>query len=834
MSKLEERLSQLFERYRLVFWYDADSRFKDEIESLSILGIDKLFITNNEFALKHQILYHPTQKFLVYKEGACPENEDNWLLDLQMANHVFETDQVGLILQELELPQSRRKWAEQHVSFFQNKKRLAGYSARITPDFSETELSYVLLQTVLKANGSLLDDILRKSTELLIKGDWESCMEEIKLYGLDRFLWHCLEENYNYVSNDPSLYDFLLELFQRSFKPTSKNSKLNSGAEVLIAGWKDARSFESIFIKLSNRIEKDLAIRDKLAELSLDELLEEDLFESVEQQIINRLIQELANEQPSIPLIEGALKERETSYWTNHKYDSFYKAIFYGAALFQFIKLKHSDKISNLTSGIEQYVKEEYKADMYYRLFLENFRKTKQNNVLAPLYEKVHKAYSNSWLLRQSTHWQSAIENESAWYQGIKSQRNFFKDRVQKEFLEQDKKLFVVISDALRFENGVELHQKFAEEARFKSQLDYQVAGLPSYTQLGMASLLPHEELALDNEALIWADGKSTAGSLGRLKILEESSGVKSTVISAEDLMKLKSKGEEAKSLVQNNDLIYIYHNRIDKVGDDKMSEDKVIEAVREEIDFLLDVAKKITNMNGTNILITSDHGFIYQNEVLEQSDFSDAEVSGVIIKENRRFVIGKNLKHNNNVIKFSAKDLALNNEFDILIPKGINRLRKQGAGSRFVHGGASLQEVVVPVVWVTKQKADTVEKVGIELLSKSNNRITTNIHTVRFYQVDPIGKGIIPRAIKSYFAIQENDTFKPISDIFNYRFDSDSKRTEDREVVNKFTLSTSIRQSQSVYLVIQEAVEGTNKWNLISKFPYSLTLTMENDFDDF
>jgi hypothetical protein len=329
-------------------------------------------------------------------------------------------------------------------------------------------------------------------------------------------------------------------------------------------------------------------------------------------------------------------------------------------------------------------------------------------------------------------------------------------------------------------------------------------------------------------------DGKSTIGAEPRKKILEENSKVRATTIKAEDLMRFTSKGTEAQDLIQNHDLIYLYHNRIDKVGDDKTSEDKVIEASKEEIEFLVDVAKKITSMNGYHVVFTADHGFVYQHEALNESDFTDAQITGDLIKDSRRYVLGKNLTYNNNVVKYNAKDLRINSDVEVLIPKGINRLRKQGSGSRYVHGGATLQEVVVPVLFVSKKKTNTVSKVDVDILNKTNNRITTNIHGVKFYQQQPIGEGIVSRTIKSYFVELNGDQRSVISDFFNYTFDSESNRAEDRETQYSFKISTTSKRSQNIQLIIEEKVEGTSKWNLVGQFPYTLSLTMGNDFDDF
>jgi uncharacterized protein (TIGR02687 family) len=348
-----------------------------------------------------------------------------------------------------------------------------------------------------------------------------------------------------------------------------------------------------------------------------------------------------------------------------------------------------------------------------------------------------------------------------------------------------------------------------------------------------MAALLPHESLSFGEGDSILIDSKNSIGAQARKKVLEEGSNVKATTILAEDLMKIASRSEEARRLVQDHQVVYVYHNRIDKTGDDKTSEDKVIEASKEEIEFLLEVTRKITNMNGNHVIITADHGFVYQNETLEESDFTDAQITGEIIKDNRRFVLGKNLSQNNNVVKYTAQSLQINSDIEVLIPKGINRLRKQGSGSRYVHGGSTLQEVVIPLLYVTKKRSDTVTKVDIDVL-KGSNKITTNIQRVRFYQQQPIRDGIIARNVKSYFCVIEGEEKKVISDVFTYNFDSESNRPEEREVEYKFTISTVIRKSTSVYLIIEEQIDRSNKWNTLLKLPYSLNLAMENDFDDF
>src|SRR5699024_1386026 len=55
-----------------------------------------------------------------------------------------------------------------------------------------------------------------------------------------------------------------------------------------------------------------------------------------------------------------------------------------------------------------------------------------------------------------------------------------------------------------------------------------------------------------------------------------------------------------------------------------------------------------------------------------------------------------------------------------VTIPKGINRFAVQGAGANYVHGGAMLQEIVIPVITFkndrSKSSANIVKQVNVKL----------------------------------------------------------------------------------------------------------------------
>jgi hypothetical protein len=186
----------------------------------------------------------------------------------------------------------------------------------------------------------------------------------------------------------------------------------------------------------------------------------------------------------------------------------------------------------------------------------------------------------------------------------------------------------------------------------------------------------------------------------------------------AEDFLEITT----PKTYFRDFDLIYIYSNVIDKTGDNKDTEGNVFKATEDEFEHILKIIDKIRNGNGSNILITSDHGYLFQNEQLDESDFTDFKVQGDIITDTRRFVIGETLQLQELAVKtWNSEDVGLRklaNRYKL--PRAMNRIRKQGSGSRFVHGGSMLQEIVVPVLACkhTEEAAMSVKLMLIFLIS--------------------------------------------------------------------------------------------------------------------
>jgi uncharacterized protein (TIGR02687 family) len=347
-----------------------------------------------------------------------------------------------------------------------------------------------------------------------------------------------------------------------------------------------------------------------------------------------------------------------------------------------------------------------------------------------------------------------------------------------------------------------------------------------------MAALLPHQTLALtaDLSPAVLVDGARSQGTENRKAILEQALPGRATALQAEEFLALSR--EESRTLFRDYDVVYVYHNQIDAMGDKRDTEERVFEAVEDALAELIRLIKKATNANASNLLVTADHGFLYQHRALDESDFASQEPVGAqITTQNRRFVLGKGLHATSSFKHFTAAAVGLQGEMELLIPKSINRLRVRGAGSRYVHGGASLQEVVIPVIEINKKRQSDTTVVDVDILRGSTSVITSGQIMIAFYQSEPITDKVQPRTLR---AALYNQSGEPISDQRELTFDMAAEHPRERELRVQFVLTqkADAANGQEVILRLDERVPDTTHYREYKAARYTLRRSFTSDFD--
>ena len=820
MIDIQQRLKTIFQKERLVFWYDDNEALKNEFNTIDIDDVTKLEIDNNEFAIKRKLLsLQPTDKFLIYSPNKAPQDEDNWLLDLNIANHMFSADKTSLILQNIGLDVSFKEFVSKFDKFFNAPTRLEALKATLGDKENNDTLALKIMATSIGCDDNI-DSILLK----VFSNDKH--FETLSKYSLTDEFFKAIKIKYTYDGD--SVKDLLHKLFQNHFYYSMDKSKstLNSDARLFVKSWMDSSRHKESYEKISQEISNELNIDNIITDIDTSKVISCDTYEKCDQVILSHLLSKLSND--SINSIEMAkiINIREHTFWFEN-YKNIYKALLSASLLFDFIK-DTKLTMKSFEDGINEYSTHWYKADKYYRDYSMHSSKAEHLELLKPLSSKIEDVYLNSYLRELNDNWQGFAETYTT-STITPHQQRFYTTKVE-PYLQKKKKVFVIISDALRYECGVELTSQILAENkkkdRFSATISSMLSSLPSYTQLGMASLLPHKQLSIQNKNdIVYVDEKSSSGTINRNKILK-SYDENSMAIGYEDFLKYKR--DDGRSLLKECSVVYIYHDEIDKMGE--KNEIKTFDAVQSTFESIIKIIKQISNFNGSNILITSDHGFLYTNQATQDSEFCKVNSDGAV-KSNRRFIIGQNLETSTCVAKYSGANVGIDGDNEYLIPKSINKIRVQGAGNRFVHGGASLQELVIPLIEVNIGKGKKeIKQVNVDIMPMRS--ISTNIVKVSLYQSEIVDDKTKPITLKILF---ESADGVILSDEFKHSFNSTEQYNQNREEKFDITFKQNINEynNQNIKLVTKKVLDDSSETPIYKEFEVKLALSFFNDFDD-
>ena len=815
MIDIQQRLQTLFETQRLIFWYDDDGALKEQFENIDIDGVEKLVIENNEFGIKRQILtLQPESKFLIYSPEPAPTDEENWLLDLNIANYLFSADKTSLILQNIGLDVSFKTFISQFDSFFNASSRLEALKAMLSDHESNDALALKMMAVSIGCDDTIESIVLRVFEN-------EKYFESLKKFGLEKAFFRAVAQKFAYEGE--SVKELLHKLLLNHFYYYLDKNKctLNSDARLFVDSWMDSSRYKESFEKKSKEVSEELNIKAIIAEMDASKLIKCDTYEKCEQVVISHLLSGLNDESINAEEMTKIINSREHTFWFG-QYGNIYRAILSAALLFDFVKASDL-RMQSFEEGIESYSSHWYKADRYYRDYALHSSKAEHIELLKSLNTKVEDVYLNGFLRELNDTWQPFADTYTT-QTTLPHQQRFYAEHVE-ALVQKKQKVFVIISDALRYECGVELTSIISSIDKYTSSCEFMVSSLPSYTQLGMASLLPHKKLFIGNKNdLVSIDDKSSSGTVNREKILK-SYDAHAQAIGYEAFLKLSR--DEGRAYAKNSSVIYIYHDEIDKMGE--KNESKTFDAVQSTFETITKIVKQISNFNGSNIFITSDHGFLYTNKPTAESEFCQVDSTGSI-KLNRRFVIGQDLQSNTCASKYEGKTLGIEGDNAFLIAKSINKIRVQGGGNRFVHGGATLQELVVPLIHIKKKRATDVKEVNVEIIPLRN--ISTNTVNVSLYQSEVVDDKTKPVTLKVSFESRDGVL---LSDEFKHTFDSQEQYDSNRETRFRLTFKQDIDayNNQTIQLVTRKVLSNSSETPMYKKLDVKLALSIFNDFDD-
>lgn len=817
----------------VAFWHDSTGEYEERLEEVAAeLGNVKVIrVAGDEFAVKNRLLQQERkQDFIVYLPYEYREDLSNWLLDLEFAYGRFTADKEALVGDDLGLmDQATREVITEYSAFFNAADRRERLKKRLSSDDPKTLVLAKMCAVLLKTEEHSLSELTRQLLVEAAEGEGDG-LKRLSDFGLFDFYWSGVQSTYGYSSESPTIDDFVLWLFRSAHEGFATDTA-GRNIEIDYSRWRDSKTSSDEMARLARKAEDDLQIATSLEPRAWGELLGSDTFEAIDRKILGDLAAGVADKSIAAHEVAEAVRRRQTTFWYT-TYETVYTAIHAASELLARIET-FAPTISGFDDGLKRYASDWSRIDQLYRHFNHAARTTEHTKPLEPLVEQVENFYSNKYVGPLATAWQVEVDAATEWKSSaVRAQTAFFSWHVKPQ-LDKGKRVIVIISDALRYEVADELRtslRKFKDvktKLGFEASIEPMLGILPSYTQLGMAALLPHQTIGFTGvKALTEVDGMKADGTANRSKILEPFGG---TAIQAEDLVGLTVK--ELRSKTQEQQLMYVYHNLIDATGDKNNTERQVFGAAAKTIDDLVLLVSRFAKAEVGSIFITADHGFLFQDRALDDAGYLSTEPQGDEIHDrDRRRVIGRGLKADPAFRHFTPAQLGLSSDYEVLIPKGTKRLKLQGSGARYVHGGATLQEIVVPVIAVTYADSGktAVRPVNVTIQQKSPN-ITTGVLVVDIHQSEPVSDKVQGQELRAGIYLGD----ELLSNEVMLKFNSESSDPSARYVPARMTLRAEADQhnNKDVELRLEEQIPNTTQWRLVTKAVYTLKRSFQADF---
>lgn len=821
----------------IIFWYDSDREFEIFINDFSFDNTKVVSLNgHNSFKVKYMIeIEDPESNFLVYAPFERPADRENWLLDIEKYAEDFSTDRAAYELRRMGLVEEELKPViKKNLKFFDNEKRVAKLQSYAISRYTPLNFEIAIISALAKLKAPDLDELVR-----LLMDDWtndkDTLVREIDKYGDINVLYDIIKQKFGYYEEGFSM-DILSGMmmytaFSFDFKgnlPDSLNrfkSRKLSEIVVFMGDLANNLTYRPLLAKMSKKYEHIFRVEEFLEPEETETLLKCDTFKIIDSTIIGRIVKGIQNGSEIYDQYIEYAKTRRSSVWYKDFEDEF-NCLIHGLS---FLKLwsewQVQSKIEQSDAFFKAYAKDLYKIDFRYRKFNHYYDKIRNKDLLGSFNERIENTYVNSYLDYMAMGWSKATEqNDQVYLTGIEINKQWdFYHHFVSEYVESGDRVFVIISDAMRYEIAAELVNELIKERRSEVVFEAVEGILPSSTSYGMSVLLPHKEINQKEDKTLEIDGISTAGKINREKILKKVEE-ESVAINFEDMKHFKK--ENYKDAFTGKKLIYIYHNTIDLTGHISTPFDAAETAIYEIKNL---VRNLVNNVSATKIIITADHGFIYQRSKLKEFDKLQKIKTEDILESDRRYLVAKDRDVEEGFLKRPFnKRIKTKDKLCIMVPKGAIRMKTQGSDGNFVHGGLMPQEIVIPVITYFDKRSDDYRPKKVEVqLTSTTRKLTNRISYLEFFQTESIGDKKLPLNLNLYLI---DDSGQRISNEVMIIADRTSSVPNDRRFKEKFVLKDlKYLKEHKYYLVFEDDEETMNP--IMKRIEFSVDLAISNDF---
>lgn len=771
---IQEKIYRYFEQYpdlHVLFVFDPNN-----VHSMELMGAQwpegYLYETYDGCAFATKCKIHQEwlgkKVVLIIPEKAEPRNHqervDFALMGEMTANAVFQEQGYQEFMQQYGLREELATYIDKHINDLNSTKIKAALEPYLNRDMFTMDVAQRAMLSVFMGQESALswEDIFirlfvicgadneKRSTDFFTKLKKKPDLEQTLSEKLMEISGRTFEVNTNEKIKkvaESIKYNAITELLPvisaddyKAYKITNQPTieKINRMLERAAQMPKLGNLFTAALTKLSKDIREEEIIKwygwDANYHYVSDELCWPIIAQLAEGQIeadpvransnLRSLKQKKADDSPVVPAIEYLSQ----------------LAFYYEKA-----KAIGSLVLNTPDDYVRFYTERFYLIDQYYRLAVEKYYQLKQVEI--PILANINKAknrldmdYSKICNLL-NLEWVKCLKEKGEGLKSIKSaykQENFYQEHVA----EFPNKLAVIVCDALRYEVAKELMDEMGKE-KHSETLEVGLAMLPTETKFCKPALFPHETMELDETDML-LDGDKCPGSLDQRTAFLNKYKEGAVCLDFNDV---NGSTTSAYREYFKKPLIYIFHNAIDESGH-LNDPSAVVDACRSSINKLRNFIQSLhASYNINNVILTADHGFLFEDKEFAEKD--KHPVKEDCIEKKTRYYLTRRDEPQEGITKFRLPDVSgmTDKTVYVAVPDGTNRMAAPG-GYKFAHGGASLQELLIPMMFSTLKRTDTKEKVGVSVL-EATLRMTSSRLKFTVIQSEAISEDIQGRTIQ-------------------------------------------------------------------------------------
>jgi uncharacterized protein (TIGR02687 family) len=813
---------------KIVFWYDSPKNFLDSVASDTYKDVKVIIYENNPFTIKTVLnIEDPDSNYLVYFPFDKPKDVDNWLADMTFYVTEYYADTVALTMRKLNVTSGTlRGVIEKHIHFFDSQSRIDSLAKHVTISDSTDpeELELGMMSAIVKnSDYNKIDFILR---ELIFddveEGDKYSQMEK---FGFKEPFWELVSTQFSYSGKQEISElrkSFLLTSIAKkvSFKmetPILKSLIIKNDTENIQIFVDQVLMSDKRYPSLDKAVWDEMRIGELISTKGIDSIGSCDTFSEFDQSIITAITDALANGSYDYDFYFNLINDKRlASKW----FDDFKYEYHFILSLISFMREINVTIDPGLDSEqyIHDYAEKWWKIDNSYRHAINDFNGIEDpSDSEEKLTEIIDGQYEDRFLNKLGPEFSKSLKVKEPNYSfgSVDSSTQFFHKRLNT----QAKKQFVIISDALRYEVAQDLVKAINQKDTFKGRavLSYQATTLPSITMFGMASLLPNKELSYQSKQVL-VNGKPTNSTSARDAILKSyDSGY--AAIQYDDIMGMNK--ADLREYMRDKSVVYIYHDTIDNAGEH--DENNVFAACDKAIEQIVSLIKKLYNvLQISNYIVTSDHGFIYRNKKIDESSkYKSISFMGIDDYSQRYAIVNDDteLSFTN---RFSMGYLG-SCDSKVIVPYGYDLFKKAGGGIQYIHGGASLQEIITPIVTLSEMRssasANVVEPVKVRLKSVIR-KIMNKSFALQFEQCEKVEDKKKEANVKVYFIDEDRNV---ISDEKIFIANKTTDNLNDRTIEMRFLLKNQGYDRDKRYYLVMEDAEIGNE--LCQEIPFVIDI---------